>query len=118
MAKALQGSSFRSNRSTAEGELHHIVSGIAERSARLLGTASLMALGASILIQPAFAQAAAAPSTTAASSQEADAAARDGDPPAASSTADSSNTITVTGTLIRSNENSPTPITAVETAEM
>ena len=34
------------------------------------------------------------------------------------SSGDSGNTITVTGTLISNNENSPTPITAVETSEM
>src|SRR5688572_18029348 len=87
--------------------------GIGARSAHLLWRASVVALGSSILVQPAMAQSTATPSAQTSSSTD-DAAARNeagADDPSAA-------VITVTGTLISNNENSPTPITAVETAEM
>src|SRR5689334_19531099 len=86
------------------------------RSAGLLWQASAIALVGAILAQPAMAQSAPTPST-----QRGAARAQDpGAPASAGRSTDnaSDTTITVTGTLITSNENSPTPITAVETAEM
>jgi iron complex outermembrane receptor protein len=93
------------------------------RSVHLLWRASLVALVGSILVQPAMAQETATPNTQPRSSAGDTSAPGAEDPVApgspARSTDDPSDTIiTVTGTLITNNENSPTPITAVETAEM
>lgn len=106
MAHALQTSRIGSNRSVDEDNVHRSMSLMARRPVRLLAQASIFALGASTFMQPAFAQATAAPSAEQSSAE------------GASATDDVSSTITVTGTLITNNENSPTPITAVETAEL
>ena len=115
MAKALHVSRLGLDRSTDESDFYRNVSTIAARSAHLLGKASIVALGASLFAQPALAQVAAPPGAQ--QSSPADAAEPD-DPAAAESDDASDQTITVTGTLITNNENSPTPITAVEISEM
>jgi len=82
---------------------------IGTRSANLLGRASLLALGSSILAQPALAQDAAQPASAQQSST---------DPAATKPEKPSDETIIVTGTRIANNLNSPTPVTAVTTSEM
>jgi iron complex outermembrane recepter protein len=78
-------------------------------SARLLWTASILAVSGAILAQPAMAQSTPTPTSAlqAVPPDEAAAAAESED-----------ETITVTGTRIVNNTNSPTPITAVTTTEM
>lgn len=87
-------------------------------TARWLGKASLFALGCSLLAQPAAAQSQ-DPQTSAQSSpaDSAAPAAAGQDPSKPASDADEQE-IRVTGTRIKNNLNSPTPVTAVTTSEM
>src|SRR5688500_4843340 len=117
MTKAQQTSRLGSDRSTDENDFRRTVGAVAARSAHLLGKASLFALGCSILAQPALAQAAAEPVSAQQGVEDDDAGgAQDGAEPSANSSSDA--IITVTGTRIVNNTNSPTPITTAAVEEM
>ena len=78
------------------------------RIAKQLWTASAIALGSSLFVQPAFAQSNPAPQSLPADADDSADSGESGDEPM----------ITVTGSRIINNVNSPTPITAVTTDEM
>lgn len=109
MAKALDLSRLGLNQPTDESDLRRTIGALAARSASLLGRASLIALGTSILAQPALAQVTTAPASVEQSSN---------DDAESSADDESDTTITVTGTRIANNRNSPTPITAAAVEEM
>jgi iron complex outermembrane receptor protein len=93
---------------------------ITDRWSRLLGRASVLALSCSLLAQPAMAQSTNAQTSTETSQTEAAPVAPATSPPDTSKPAGvvSNEEIQITGTRIRDNRNSPTPITVVTTTEL
>jgi len=120
-----------SDQSTYENDCHRADSAVGTRAANLLCRASVIALGCSMLVQPAMARPLLAGQTVAQNAAANDAVAPGALPPAplpraaqseGQSAADQANRdddITVTGSrIITSDVNSPTPITSVSVAEI